>query len=70
MLAALGTVSLGRVVYIMLVNLFKALEQILLMLADFSAGYLMKHSREMLTAPPKCQVPKHILVFLANVLCA
>lgn len=32
MLVALGTVSFGRMVYNMLVNLFKALEQILLIL--------------------------------------
>lgn len=43
MLVALGTVSFGRMVYNMLVNLFKALEQILLILLGWlSEGCLVK----------------------------
>lgn len=65
MLAALGTVSLGRVIYNMLLNLFKALEHILLILLGWlSASCLVKQNREMVTAPPK-----YNLVFLANVSC-
>lgn len=54
MLVALSTVSLGRMIYNMLVNLFKALERILLILLGLlSAGCLVKQSRGMLTASPK-----------------
>lgn len=49
----------------MLANLFKPLDQVLLMLLGwFSAGYLEKQSVEVLTAPsPKYQDPNYILVF-------